>query len=229
MHGEWGDSIPQTGEYCMWGILEFQDHPDFGYCTGNDSNTETFDGIFKSNLGYFLGLADASDHVMAIGYTAGSNCGGDSSPWPVASIIFKNGNSYAKPWIADMHRPSSQEVGYSLGWTFRGHFKAVKCEDISFSVEDPVMNGIVIMDDTTDFGGTDRDFQKFWNQFRSLTDLSPEFLSGPNDACVLDCPVGPCPPEETEEPKLTKSKKSTKGKKSKGKKGGEKTGKKKRF
>lgn len=134
-------------------------------------------------------LPDASDHVLAVGYTGF----GASAPWPVSSIIFKNGNSFGKQWITEFHRPGSQMAGYGWGWTFRGHYKAVKCDDIS--LDNPVVNGLYVIDEEN--VGSEGDFQTYWNQFRSLKDLSPSFLPGDEDECVLDCPVGPCPGPDT--------------------------------
>lgn len=222
MHGEWGDSIPQTGEYCAWVVLEFQDPPEYNYCV-DPMNTTFFNRGFEVNIQHFLDLPDGSDHVLAMGYTGGVPCGQMSSPWPAASIIFKNGTSYAKGWIANFHL-RTQEIGYSFRFTFRGHYKAVKCDDISFSSEVPNENGIYLMTDDTDHGGKANEFQTMWNQFRSFGDLSPRFLSGKKGKCILDCPVGPCPPEATTYPagkknskgkKVTNSKDSQKGKKSK--------------
>eukprot|EP00547_Thalassionema_nitzschioides_P005596 CAMPEP_0194210300 /NCGR_PEP_ID=MMETSP0156-20130528/8145_1 /TAXON_ID=33649 /ORGANISM="Thalassionema nitzschioides, Strain L26-B" /LENGTH=290 /DNA_ID=CAMNT_0038937625 /DNA_START=82 /DNA_END=954 /DNA_ORIENTATION=- len=211
IHGEWGDSIPRNGEYCAWAVLEFQDPPEYNYCD-DAMNTTFFNRGFDLNTQYFLDLPDGPDHVLAMGYTGGVPCGQTSSPWPAASIIFKNGTNYAKNWIASYHMRTIS-AGYSFGFTFRGHYKAVKCDDISFSPDDPKDNGIyLLIDGTEDYGGKTNDFQVLWNQFRSLDDFSPKFLKGKEGECILDCPVGPCPPEETSIKDNKKGKKATSSK-----------------
>jgi len=193
VHGPWGDAIPQDeGVYCLWAMLEFQDPPEFNYGQSN-TNTSHFDGIFGNTVSSVASHVPAGG-VLAVAATAGYVAAQDSDgiPWPIASIIWKSGNKYAKPWIEDHHRPYAQVPGYNIGFTFHGHFKAVKCETILPAFES---NGLNVTGDFDVYSSyfmmlKNGNFRKYWNAFSDVVDLSDQFVE---NECVSACELGPCP------------------------------------
>lgn len=123
IHGAWGDSIPQNGSYCIWAVLEFQDPPEFNLGQ-DDANTSQFTGLYEATVTSVMPLMEESQ-VIAIGSTGGFVLGEPQAlPWPTSSIIWYDGNKYAKDWIENVHR-NIQEAGYSFDTIFHGHYKAV--------------------------------------------------------------------------------------------------------
>ena len=110
----------------------------------------------------------------------------------MALIIWKDGNKYAKDWIELTHRPMAQGHGYDIGFTFRGHYKAVECDAILPALE---ANGIA--DNATFFDPANQGmvlgsqyFREWWNAFADVgEDLSPQFVE---NQCISECHVPPC-------------------------------------
>jgi len=202
VHGAWGDAIPQTREYCIWAILEFQDPPEFGFTPGNPNFN-----MFNDQGG--LVMSSVAERTPADAWKVLAMTGGEpnfepkSSPWPVASMVWEAGNLHGKKWINDYHRKTQSMGLEDWNWAFHGHYKAVKCDDIWPTLE---KNGLTQKDnffgsaEETDGGeemelkleenkmlaDTGTNFVKFWNAFSDMKDESPVFYS---DTCSL----GPCP------------------------------------
>ena len=173
-------------------MLEFQDAPEFNYGQ-NNTNTSAFDGIAGATIASVAFDVPAGG-VLALGSSAGQvgSMDPDAIPWPIASIVWKSGNKYAKPWIEDIHRAAGQVPGYNFGFTFRGHFKAIECETVLPAFE---ANGLDVTGDFDDSGGfmylkNAGNFRKYWNAFSDVVDLSDQFVE---DECVSACELGPCP------------------------------------
>jgi len=172
-------------------MLEFQDELAFNY-GGNNTNTTNFFGLYQGTL---ASLPQGDGEVVIFGGSLGMAGGQPHAvPWPTASIIWAEGNKYAKPWIQDVHRPF-QESGYSLGFTAHTHYKAVKCEEII-----PVLtnNGLFEENMTSVYwittgaviSGTSG-FRRYWNAFAEIEDHGPTFYDQA-ETCVL----APCPKED---------------------------------
>jgi hypothetical protein len=193
MHGDWGDSIPQTGEYCIWGILEFEDPEGFFDDPARDA---MFSAIFQNEVRHLSEDEDLQDKWLFAAGTGGIGGGDFSAPWPYSSIVWKNGNEFAKQFISDRHRINAQEPGLGMGWTFHGHYKAVKCAEVWPTLE---ANGLK----QDNFRGpAHRTFQgvlfpegnnylNLWNAFSDIKSHHEDFY--PKDTCH----VGPCPGDGT--------------------------------
>jgi len=188
-HGSWGDAIPQTEEWCAWSILEFQDAPQFDYVMGSTNYNafiSTFGGVVDSISPW---VANGSVYM---GATASQYGGGDvSTPWPVSSVIWRYGNKYSKWWIGTNHRPSAQCEGLAWGFTFHGHFKAVKCADVDANLAKMgVSNSSYSAFGTSgvnNFMGDAVAFRNYWNAYAITKDYYDE-LAGAPDTCT----IGPC-------------------------------------
>lgn len=182
VHGDWGDSIPNDGEYCLFLVLEFEDPEEFGYGTGN-ANTVMFDAVFEGEIGH---LMRQQDTWLIAGGTAGLPKGDPSAPWPFSYVVWKNGNEYAKQFISNHHRINAQEPGLAWGWITHMHYKAVKCAEVWPTLE---ANGLK----QSSFKGylDERDSFMVWNAFSDMKSYHEDFY--PNDTCH----VGPCPGDGT--------------------------------
>jgi hypothetical protein len=187
-------------------MLEFQDPPDFDYgglaesgTTSND-NTTKFGRIFQDAITSLVALPNITDKVVGSAAHSGSD-GGDSRsepgviPWPIASIIWKNGTQHGKEWIDNVHRSSAQDPGYGFGFTFRGHYKAVECDKLAYAFQ---KNGISLTNNFTSLNLANGLFKQYWNTFVDMEDMSPQFASSNKEAalatsCLADCVVAPCP------------------------------------
>lgn len=180
-------------------MLEFQDPPEFGYGT-DEANTTFFGDIFGGVIGSLVALNDLPGAVMAAGASGGAadpnpqldGTGlGDMStlPWAIASIIWKDGNKYAKDWVGNVHRLEAQNVGYAIDFTFRGHYKAVECDLVMSALE---TNGLT-QDNFDSSSGTmflnPGLMKEFWNTFSDMEDKSPQFAA----ECASQCDLAPCP------------------------------------
>jgi hypothetical protein len=197
--GAWGDSIPQDdthfGKYCAWLLLEFQDPNEFnmnqlGYNTSafGTRADSTLNAIeWKENFGEVMTYASTGGVAM-------SGEGNVESPWPVSSIIWRNGNKYAKHWVLKNHRPT-QTQGYDWGFTLHGHYKAVECAKVAPMLEkyDLIAEG----------KQPDGSFRKFWNAFSEIEDLTPKFYKD-------ECTIGPCPLKALDETPTSSSSKMLK-------------------
>lgn len=155
-------------------MLEFQDPLDFQYGgmengTAN-GNTTKFEDIVLNTLNSLLALPNLTDKVMGTAVDAGLDGGSGEPgviPWPVASIIWKNGNQYAKDWIDNVHRSAAQDPGYGFGFTFRGHYKAVECDKLEGALQ---ANGISLANNFTNLFLGQGLFKEFWNTFVDMDD-----------------------------------------------------------
>lgn len=89
--------------------------------------------------------------------------------------------------------PSAQCMGLSWGFTFHGHFKAVKCADIEASFAKVGLNTsdysqFQALPGTTlnKFIGNAATFRLFWNAYAITKDYHDSFA--PPDTCT----IGPC-------------------------------------
>mmetsp|Transcript_11483 Transcript_11483/g.17550 ORF Transcript_11483/g.17550 Transcript_11483/m.17550 type:complete len:217 (+) Transcript_11483:986-1636(+) len=189
MHGDWGDSIPKDGEYCIFAILEFQDPEGF---FDDPVEEAMFDAIFQNEL-LHLSDPDRRDTWLLSGGTHGLRIGDPSSPWAFSSIVWKNGNEFAKQFISDRHRTSAQVPGLGMGWTFHGHFKAIKCAEFWPTLE---ANGL----EQNNIEGSlpqgvlpneGMNYLNLWNAFSDMKSYHEDFY--PEDTCH----VGPCPGDGT--------------------------------
>lgn len=186
IHGEWGDSIPNNGEYCIFVILEFEDPEDFRYHV-DQVNTDMFDAIFQNEFGY-LNSPDYQDTWLIVGGTSGLVGGDPSAPWPFSSIIWKYGNEHAKPFISDRHRANAQVPGLGWGWIFHGHYKAVKCADVWPTFE---ANGLNQSMFEPVLKVENDNYANLWNAFSDMKSYHEDFY--PED----NCHIGPCPGDGT--------------------------------
>lgn len=195
IHGAWGDFIPQNGTYCAWVMLEFQDPPEFNFGV-SEVNSSMFNAVFEGTTTSLVKLGTLEEKVVAVA-ASGGTAGGDPAdaaviPWPIASIIWKDGNKHAKDWIANIHRPTAQDAGYAWYFTFRGHYKAVECDKIW-----PALHANNLTADNFTMGGglfleSGSGFTNFWNAFSDIEDVSSQLL--PTE-CIEECVIGPCPDE----------------------------------
>lgn len=210
VHGAWGDSIPQDGEYCIWATLEFQDFNSMELgVEGGENNLafmSTFLGVYEAVYEYMT----PKNGIKLTGFTGGVVLDVPyASPWPISTVVFNFGNKYAKDWIATSHRVNAQSKAYSLGWiTLHGHWKAVKCDEI-----DEALKSSGLTEDDFDgkgdgsgingglngaLDGTPK-FVNLLNAFNAMEDHSSTFYSG--DTCT----VGPCADsQDTKDPPATK-------------------------
>lgn len=192
MHGDWGDSIPKDGEYCIFAILEFEDKEGF---FDDPADTQMFEAIFWNELVY-LADPDRRDTWLLAAGTGGLRRGDLASPWAFSSIVWKNGNEHAKKFISERHRDTAQVVGLGLNFTFHGHYKAVKCDEIWPALEANGLNqtnfeGGAVSGLLPREGGPFDNHLNLWNAFSDMKSYHEDFY--PEDTCH----VGPCPGDGT--------------------------------
>ena len=93
--------------------MEFEDPEGF---FDDPADEAMFDALFLHGA-LHLNDPDRRDTWLLAGGTHGLRIGDLASPWAFSSIVWKNGNEYAKPFISDRHRASAQVPG--LEWA--GH------------------------------------------------------------------------------------------------------------
>lgn len=181
VNGDWGDAMPKDDEYCINLLLEFQDPAYFEYgSSGMNDNTTAFNALFHGVLSSL-----PEEGWMIAGGTSGLPMGDLSTPWPFASIIWKNGNEHAKPWISALHRPMAQTTGLWWGWVFHGHYKLVKCNDVWPTLEANDLSKEKF-DDGKFLQQEGNNYANLWNAFVDMESYHEDFYK---DACM----VGPCP------------------------------------
>ncbi len=192
MHGDWGDSIPKDGEYCIFAILEFEDQEGF---FDSEEDTKTFESIFWHELVYLA--SERRDAWEIAAGTAGIRRGDLASPWAFSSIVWKNGNEYAKQFISERHRAIAQEPGLGMKFTFHGHYKAVKCAEVWPAIEANGMTksnfeGGAVPGLLPREGGDSNNHLNLWNAFVDIKSYHEDFYPKGNA-----CHVGPCPGDGT--------------------------------
>jgi len=186
VHGTWGDAVPQTDEWCEWAILEFQDAPAFDFTVGSANYNMFGDKFMSVFYGLMPWLINGSLPVIAAGNQYGDPA---ATPWPVSSAVWKRGNLDAKWWIGTIHRPGAQCTGLSWGFTFHGHYKAVKCADVKENMAKMGLDVKTFGAEGSFAGSTDpTKLRQVWNAFAITKDHHSEFTNGKRDTCE----IGPC-------------------------------------